>query len=149
MANKNNGISLIGVYKTFGTTEACLNYLEAARWPEGVRCLACGSREVSKFITNETIREVIDEHDEVVRTYRVKPRHLYQCRACQFQFTATSGTMFHRTHQPLTIWFRAIALTANAGECPTARQLQRQLGIRRYATAWFLKDRIHRAMENP
>ena len=79
MKKQGYGISLIEVYKAFGTTEACLNYLEAARWPEGVRCLVCGTDKVARFTTNETEREYTDDHGSVTGTARVPSRRLYQC----------------------------------------------------------------------
>src|SRR5205814_10624037 len=112
MANKKYGISLIAVYKTFGTTEACLKYLEAARWPEGVRCPVCGGQELSKFVTNETTREFTHDQGSVIKTARVPARHLYQCNeeTCRFQFSATSGTIFDKSHLPLPVWFQGVAI---------------------------------------
>jgi transposase-like zinc ribbon protein len=149
MANNTSGISLIAVYKTFGTTESCLAYLEATRWPEGVRCLVCGSKKVSKFVTNETTREITDEHGAVVKTARVPARHLYQCNeeTCRFQFSATAGTIFDKSHLPLPVWFQAVALIVNAKKSVSAKQMQRDLGVN-YRTAWHLKHRIREAMQS-
>ena len=148
MANNSNGISLIGICKTFGTTEACLNYLEAARWPEGVRCLVCGTDKVSKFVTNETVREITDDQGSVVKTRRVPARHLYQCNeeTCRFQFSATSGTIFDKSHLPLPVWFQAVAIIINAKKSVSAEQMKRDLGVS-YRTAWFLNHRIREAMK--
>src|ERR1019366_6051673 len=148
MAKNNNGISLIGIYKTFGSTEACLAYLEAARWPEGVRCLLCGTDKVSKFVTNETEREITDDQGSVGKTHRVPARHLYQCNegTCRFQFSATSGTIFDKSHLPLPVWFQAVALIINAKKSLSAKQMERDLGVN-YRTAWFLNHRIREAMQ--
>jgi transposase-like protein len=150
MAARTNGYTLIEVYKTFGTTEACLNYLEAARWPEGVRCLTCGASNVSKFVTNETIRETCDEHGNVTKESRVPARRLYQCnkQTCRVQFSATSGTIFDKSHLPLPVWFQAVALIINAKKGLSAKQMQRDLGVN-YRTAWFLNHRIREAMQTP
>lgn len=43
------GKSLIDVNAQFSTERNCLAYLEKARWPEGVACLACESKRISKF----------------------------------------------------------------------------------------------------
>ena len=149
MANNKNGISLIAVYKAFGTTEACLAYLEAARWPEGVRCVVCGGKEVSKFVTNETTREITDENGSVIKTARVPARHLYQCNqeTCRFQFSATAGTIFDKSHLPLPVWVQAVALIVNAKKSVSAKQMQRDLGVN-YRTAWHLNHRIREAMQS-
>jgi len=142
-------MSLIAVHAAFGTEEACLAYLEAARWPEGVRCFACGSSKVSKFVTNETEREVTDDHGNVIETKRVPARQLYQCNAegCRFQFSAKSGTIFDKSHLPLSTWFQAVAIVVNAKKSVSAKQMERDLGVN-YRTAWFLNHRIREAMRS-
>ena len=45
------------------------------------------------------------------------------------QFTATSGTIFHKTRLPLKIWFMAIALILEAKKGMSANQLKRHLGV--------------------
>src|SRR5258708_3855977 len=144
-----SGISLIAVHKAFGTEEACITYLKAARWPEGVRCIACDSEKVSEFVTNETEREITDDHGNVVDTKRVPARHLFQCNAegCRFQFSATSGTIFDKSHLPLSTWFQAVAILVNAKKSISAKQMERDLGVN-YRTAWFLNHRIREAMQS-
>ena len=148
MGKKPASISLIEVYKTFGTVEACLDYLEAARWPEGVRCLMCGADGVTRFTTNQTEREVTDDQGSVIKTHRVPSRRLYQCNeeTCRFQFSATSGTIFDKSHLPLPVWFQAVALIVNAKKGVSAKQMERDLGVN-YRTAWFLNHRIREAMQ--
>ena len=36
-------MNLIDVTKQFGTPEACNDFLEQMRWPEGVECVNCGA----------------------------------------------------------------------------------------------------------
>jgi hypothetical protein len=38
-------MKLIDVTKAFASDEQCLAYLEASRWPDGVRCPTCGAKE--------------------------------------------------------------------------------------------------------
>jgi hypothetical protein len=149
MAGKNHriGKSLIEVQKSFGTDEQCQAYLEAARWPEGVRCLKCAGDKVSKFTTNETSRERTNRKGQIVIS-KVPARQLYQClnAACGYQFSATTGTLFNDTHLPLTKWFLAVALMCNAKKSISAKQMERDLGVN-YRTAWYLNHRIRKAME--
>jgi transposase-like protein len=143
-----NTPSLIDVKAQFGTTEQCVKYLEAMRWPDGVRCLVCGCKNVSKFVTNETTRER-KNHKGVVRIVRVPARHLYTCLepTCGFQFSPTTGTILHDTHLPLEKWFMAAALMCNAKKGLSAKQIERDLGVN-YRTAWYLCHRIRKAMED-
>lgn len=126
-------MNLIEVTKEFGTEEACLNYLEALRWPDGVECVHCRSKKVSKITRKKTTKN--------------KRTKLYQCLSCKAQFSATSGTIFNDSHLPLSKWFMAIALMLNAKKGLSACQLQRDLGIGSYRTAWYLAHRIRKAME--
>ena len=64
----------------------------------------------------------------------------------QHQFTATAGTIFHDSHLPLHKWFLAITLMCNAKKGLSAKQLQRDLDIGCYKTAWYLAHRIRQAM---
>ena len=129
-------MNLIDVTKQFGTDEQCLAYLEAMRWPDGVRCPVCGAKEVSRV--------------ERKKASKNKRHTLYQCLepTCKTQFSATSGTIFHDSHVPLTKWFMALALILNAKKGMSAMQLQRDLGLGSYRTAWYLYHRIREAMQS-
>jgi transposase-like protein len=129
---------LIDVPKAFATDEQCLAYLEAKRWPRGVRCPVCGAKEVS------TITRTVDESSKKKQNKR---KQLYQCleSTCKQQFSATSGTIFHDSHLPLEKWFMAIALLVDAKKSMSALQLSRHLDCN-YRTAWYLAHRIREAM---
>jgi hypothetical protein len=126
-------MKLIDVTRQFNTTDKCLDYLEAMRWPMGVCCIACGSVSVSK-ITRES-------------KSKNKRTRLYQCleKECKHQFSPTAGTIFHDSHLPLEKWFMAIAIICEAKKGVSALQMQRHLGIN-YRTAWHLCHRIRKAM---
>jgi transposase-like protein len=141
-----HGLSLIDIREAFGSEKDCLDYLEAMRWPNGVTCLKCGSDKVASFKTNETTRERKNKKGEI-REVKVPARHLYQCNAegCRFQFSATAGTIFDKSHLPLTSWFMAIGIVCNAKKSVSAKQMERDLGVN-YRTAWHLNHRIREAM---
>jgi hypothetical protein len=150
MAGKTHriGKSLIEVSKDFATEEACHLYLEAARWPEGVRCLQCGSAKISKYTAKGKVRIVKDETTGEKTTKTGPDRYLYQCmeQTCKFQFTTTVGTLFNDTHLPLSKWFMAIAIMCNAKKGASAKQIERDLGVS-YKTAWYLNHRIRKGMD--
>jgi len=60
----------------------------------------------------------------------------------------TAGTVLHGTRTPLTQWFWAAYLVTTDKRGISALLLQRQLGIRRYETAWLLLHKLRRAMVN-
>ena len=130
-------MNLIDVSKQFQTDEQCLEYMAKMKWPDGiVRCPTCGTDKVSPV--------------ERKAASKNKRGSFSLCReaSCKQQFSATSGTIFHDSHLPLHKWFLALALVTNAKKGMSAKQLQRDLGIGSYRTAWYLLHRIRKAMVN-
>ena len=133
-------MNLLDVYKELNTEAKCLAFLEHMRWPGGVKCVACESLRISNIVTKGKRNR---------KTGKVGPdRHLYQCNDCRFQFTATTGTVYHDTHLPLHKWFLAIALITESKKGISANQLARALKVQ-YRTAWYLAHRIRKAMIVP
>ena len=93
------------------------------------------------------MREKTDAQGGVIKSSCVPARRLYQCNevTCRFQFSATSGTIFDKSHLPLPVWFQAVALIVNAKKGLSAKQMERDLGVN-YRTAWLLNHRIREAM---
>jgi transposase-like protein len=122
-------------HEKFGTDEQCLTYIQQMRWPDGVvRCPACGEKNIKRVDRKADSKN--------------RRRWFYLCleKTCHNQFTPTSGTIFHDTHLPLIVWFQAITLLLNAKKGISALQLQRDLGIGGYKTAWYLNHRIREVM---
>src|SRR5438128_298099 len=107
--------------------QACRAYLFASRWPEGFRCPRCMSETATALST----------------------RLVWQCSMCRYQVSVTAGTVLHRARAPLHVWFWAAYLVATATPGISALQLQRQLGLSRYETAWMMLQKLRRAMVNP
>ncbi len=136
-------MDLIRIATEYRTEEACLNYLEKARWPGGVRCIGkkddgtvCGSGKITKFSTKEGTRK---------NGRKIPARHLYQCQECGYQFTVKTETLFNNSHLPLMKWFIAVALLAK--NRISAAQLERDLDVS-YPTAWYVCHRIREAMKS-
>jgi len=60
----------------------------------------------------------------------------------------TAGTVLHNTKTPLTQWFWAAYLMTTDKRGVSALWIQRQLGLRRYETAWMMLHKLRRAMVN-
>src|SRR3954451_8281749 len=111
----------------FASEADCRRYLVACRWPDGFRCPRCGEPDA----------------------YELAGRELLQCRACRHQTSVTAGTVLHRTHVPLRLWFAAAYLVTTHTPGFSAVQLRRQLGLGRYETAWTMLHKLRRAMLRP
>ena len=107
----------------FDTDAECRQRLEELRWPEGVKCVRCGSDSISRITT----------------------RKQYDCNACRYRFSVTTGTIFNDSHLPLPKWFMAVLLMCEAKKGISANQMKRTLGVA-HKTAWYLCHRIRKAM---
>lgn len=79
----------------------------------------------------------------------IAKRGLWQCAGCDYQVSLTAGTVLHKTHTGLHLWFWAAYLMTTGTTGISATQLQRPLGLTRYQTAWVMLHKLRRAMVNP
>jgi len=112
--------------RQFASEEACVQYLIQSRWPDGFSCPSC-------------------QHD--VYWYLTK-RKLLVCRSCRKETSPIAGTLMHRSHVPIQEWFWAAYLMTTLTPGISALQLQRQLGLGSYRTAWFMLNRLRKGMVN-
>jgi transposase-like protein len=61
----------------------------------------------------------------------------------------TAGTIFHRSHTPLTAWMRIIWHVVSAKNGVSAMHIQRVMGQGSYQTAWLCLQKLRRAMVRP
>lgn len=121
--------SLCEFQRRFPDDTACAEYLASARWPDGFRCPACGKAKAWRL--------------------SCRPMLTFACAACAKETSVTAGTVMHRSHLPLSIWFWAAWLMATHSNGMSALQLQSELGIGSYKTAWLLAMKLRRAMVAP
>ena len=112
----------------FSDDATCARWLFEKRWPQGFRCPGCG-------------------HDKGWELER--GTLLVECARCSRQTSVTAGTVLHRSHLSLKLWFLAAWLVATHKNGISARQLWRQLGLGSYKTAWLLLQKLRRAMVDP
>jgi len=111
----------------FGTHEQCREYLFKARWPSGFRCPACGHGDA----------------------YALKTKIVCECVACRKQHSLLAGTTFEQTKTSLAKWFLAIYPVTSSKGGIAATELQRQLGLGSYGTAWTWLPKRRKAMVRP
>ncbi len=118
-AMKSNKYSVQDLKRDFPTDEACLAFIFDALHS---RKCSCGGE------------------------YRpVKGRRQFQCSKCRFQIAPASGTIFHKSDTPLTLWFHALFVFSNAKSGVSAKQLERELGVT-YKCAWRILSLIRKAL---
>lgn len=121
--------SLPGFQALFPDEAACAAWLERSRWRDGFACPHCGA---------------------VGEPYRLASRPgVLTCRSCRRQTGLRAGTIMERSHMPLHTWFWAAWLVASQTQGMSAVQFQRQLGLRRYETAFGMLHKLRAAMVRP
>ena len=73
----------------------------------------------------------------------------YECAGCGKQTSVTAGTIIHHSKLPLTTWFWAAYLIATHSNGISALQLQRQLALGSYKSAWLLSAKLRRSILAP
>lgn len=116
------------------TEDEARETLERIRWGKGIVCPHCGR---------------VDGHTKLQG--RAHRPGVWKCNnGCARQFTATVGTVMEGSHISIRHWLMAFAIMCSAKKGISALQLQRQLGLGSYRTAWHLNHRIRYAMSrNP
>lgn len=74
-----------GVASIFPTDAECRDRLATVRWPAGVTCLKCASKDIGFLEARKT----------------------YHCRNCRYQFTVLTGTALHASKLSPQLWFDA------------------------------------------
>ena len=75
----------------------------------------------------------------------IKTRHLFKCKACQHQFSVTSGTIFASRKLPVRDYLLAIAIFVNGAKGHSALQLSRDLDCQ-YKTAFVMAHKVREAL---
>lgn len=117
----------------FSTEEACKQFLQERRWPNGVKCPRC--------------------NNEKVYALKARPFHwICKAKTCGgrngYRFSVISQTIFENTNYPLKTWFQVIYLMLQSKKGISALQVQRIIGSGAYKTAWYMCHRIRAAMKD-
>jgi transposase-like protein len=118
--------TLIEAVRYFADPDTTLRTMVELRWPEGVTCPTCGSKDV-RFLATRRMWECKGQH----------PRK---------QFSAKVGTIFEDSPLGLDKWFAAIWLIANCKNGVSSYEIHRGIGVTQ-KTAWFMLHRIRLAMQ--
>ncbi len=126
-------MTLTQLMASFSTEEACKQFLQGERWPNGVQCPRC--------------------HSAKVYALKSRPFH-WVCKntGCGgrngYRFSLITKTIFENTNYPLQTWFQVIYLMTQSKKGISALQIHRQIGSGDYRTAWYMCHRIRAAMKD-
>jgi hypothetical protein len=118
--------TLLEAIQYFSNPENALKLFVEVRWPRGVVCPQCGSKDVT-FLAN-------------AKVWKCKTVHPRQ------KFSAKVGTVFEDSPIGLDKWLPAMWLASNCKNGISSYELHRALGVTQ-KTAWFMLQRIRLAMQ--
>ena len=109
----------------FSNPANCREYVVARRWPNGVECPRCGSKNVT-FLGKYNRWQCSARHDSR-------------------QFTAKTGTIFEDSPLGLDKWLMAMWQVVNCKNGVSSYEVHRAIGVTQ-KTAWFMDHRIRHAL---
>ena len=117
-------MSLINFIEQFPDEASCKQKFKEHRDQVGVICAKCGGTE----------------------HYWKKDKEQYQCKACKTRTTLKSGTVMHKSKLPFRYWFIAMHLLTATKKSFSAKEIQRQLGHKRYHPIWHMVHKLRQSM---
>jgi transposase-like protein len=109
----------------FSDPKNCREYVARRRWPNGVECPRCGSKNVT-FL-------------EKYNRWQCSARHENR------QFTAKTGTIFEDSPLGLDKWLAAMWQVVNCKNGVSSYEVARAIGVTQ-KTGWFMDHRIRYAL---
>ena len=94
---------------------------------------------------SETDGEAVCPRCGCCETYSISTRRKFKCKACQHQFSVTSGTIFASRKMDFVDLLAAICIIVNASKGVSMVQLSRDLDCQ-YKTAFVLAHKLREAM---
>ena len=109
----------------FGTEEDCRNHFKSERDKIGLTC-KCGSTE----------------------HFWIKSRLSYECKICRSRKSLKSGTIMENSNLSFLIWYKTMFLMSVTKKGFSAKEIQKQLGLKRYEPVWAMVHKLRKAMGN-
>lgn len=110
----------------FGDEKACRSHFKSERDKLGVVCKKCSNKA----------------------HYWKKDKECYECKSCGFRTSLKSGTIMENSNLPFLVWYRAMFLMSTTKKGFSAKEMQRQLGLKRYEPVWAMVHKLRKAMGN-
>ena len=122
---KDTTVPYVEFVKRFSTEHKAQAYLAKIRWGGSAICPFCG-------------------HTHSYRQSRDGVKGYYRCSKCHKVFTVRTGTIFERSHVPLTKWLYACYKVITSRKGISSIQLALDIGVTQ-KTSWFMLQRIRMA----
>ena len=117
-------MSIPDFIEKFPDEASCKAKFKEYRDQTGVLCSKCGGKE----------------------HYWKKDKEQYECKSCKTRTTLKSGTVMHKSKLPFRYWFIAMHLLTSTKKNFSAKEIQRQLGHKRYHPIWHMVQKLRESM---
>ena len=117
-------MNLLNFVEQYPDESSCKARWKAFRDREGVLCPRCGGQA----------------------HYWKKDKENYECKVCGYRQSLRSNTVMHKSKLPYRYWFIAMHLLTSTRKSFSAKELQRQLGHKRYEPIWHLLHKLRSVM---
>jgi len=117
-------MTLIDFIKEFPDEASCKVKFKEYREHVGVVCPKCGCRD----------------------HYWKRDKESYECKGCSYRQSLRSNTVMHKSKLPYRYWFICMHLLTSTKKSFSAKELQRQLGHKRYHPIWHMSHKLREAM---
>jgi len=117
-------MKLVDFYKKYPTEQSCRKAFKKTRENAGVRCSKCGNRT----------------------HYWKKNREEWECKKCSHRTRLRVGTVMENSKLPFQYWFIAMHLITSTKKSISAKEMQRQLGHKRYEPIWAMMHKLRLVM---
>jgi len=106
--------------------EACRNHFKTERDKIGVECKKCGH----------------------THHYWIKSQWSYECKKCRHRTSLRSGTIMQNSNLSFLVWYKAMFLLSTTKKGFSSKEIQKQLGLKRYEPVWAMVHKLRKAMGN-
>ena len=118
-------MNLFSFTANFGSEESCGLHFKEERDKQGVQC-KCGSKE----------------------HFWIKSVWSYECKKCRSRISLRSGTIMQSSNLSFLIWYKTMFLMTATKKGFSSKEIQKQLGLKRYEPVWAMVHKLRKAMGN-
>ncbi len=117
-------MKLLDFYKHYPNEKSCRIAFKEMREKEGIVCKKCGN----------------------LTHYWKEKREEWECKKCRHQTRLRAGTVMQSSKLPFHYWFIAMHMITSTKKSFSAKEVQRQIGHKRYEPIWAMLHKLRLVM---
>ena len=121
---ENKDMNIFSFTANFDSEKSCRNHFKEERDKIGVVCRRCSH----------------------TKHYWIKSQWSYECKKCRSRTSLRSGTIMQSSNLSFLIWYKTMFLLTATKKGFSSKEIQRQLGLKRYEPVWAMVHKLRKAM---